>query len=254
MAFPKALRRPPSPRLVYVSSWLKCHHPAVFGLRAGSTRSPMGFYAPAQIVARRARATNVEVRPVDINTSVWDNTLEEREDGTLALRLGFRNIDGFKEKDWAEAILAHRGQGYDSLEGLWRRASSRPAGPEETRRCRRLPLRWGSTGARRCGRCDGCPTTSRCRSLPPRRVARTGQRTRCGAPENAARRTCGGRLPDDAAVAQGASDEASFARALPRRAGPVPAPRPMPPAMPPSSRWQAWCWCASGRARATPSS
>jgi len=108
-------------KLVYVSSWLKCHHPAVFACALLNSQ-PMGFYAPAQIV-RDAREHDVEVRPVDINTSVWDNTLEEREDGTLALRLGFRNIDGFKEKDWAEAILAHRGQGYDSLEGLWRRAA-----------------------------------------------------------------------------------------------------------------------------------
>ncbi|NMG40807.1 DNA polymerase III subunit alpha [Chelativorans sp. ZYF759] len=107
-------------KLVYVSSWLKCHHPAVFACALLNSQ-PMGFYAPAQIV-RDAREHDVEVRPVDINSSVWDNTLEKREDNTLALRLGFRNIDGFKEKHWAEAILAHRGDGYDSLEGLWRRA------------------------------------------------------------------------------------------------------------------------------------
>jgi len=108
-------------KLVYVSSWLKCHHPAVFACALLNSQ-PMGFYAPAQIV-RDAREHDVELRPVDINASVWDNTLEARGDGTLALRLGFRNIDGFKEKDWAEAILAHRGDGYDSLEGLWRRAA-----------------------------------------------------------------------------------------------------------------------------------
>ena len=107
-------------KLVYVSSWLKCHHPAVFACALLNSQ-PMGFYAPAQIV-RDAREHDVEVRPVDVNESAWDNTLEKREDGTLALRLGFRNIDGFREEDWAGEIVRHRGQGYDSLEGLWRRA------------------------------------------------------------------------------------------------------------------------------------
>ena len=108
-------------KLVYVSSWLKCHHPAVFACALLNSQ-PMGFYAPAQIV-RDAREHDVEVRPVDMNESAWDNTLEKRKDGTLALRLGFRNIDGFREEDWAGPIVRHRGEGYDSLEELWRRAS-----------------------------------------------------------------------------------------------------------------------------------
>ena len=108
-------------KLVYVSSWLKCHHPAVFACALLNSQ-PMGFYAPAQIV-RDAREHDVEVRPVDVNASDWDNTLEKREDGTLALRLGFRNIDGFREEDWAGPIVRHRGEGYGSLEELWRRAS-----------------------------------------------------------------------------------------------------------------------------------
>ncbi len=60
--------------LVYVSSWLKCHYPAAFA--AGLLNSqPMGFYAPAQIV-RDAREHGVEVLPVDVNFSAWDNALE----------------------------------------------------------------------------------------------------------------------------------------------------------------------------------
>ncbi|MFN4271733.1 MAG: error-prone DNA polymerase [Aliihoeflea sp.] len=108
-------------KLVYVSSWLKCHHPAVFACALLNSQ-PMGFYAPAQIV-RDAREHDVEVRPVDVNESAWDNTLERRGDGALALRLGFRNIDGFREADWAGAIIRHRGEAYGSLEELWRRAS-----------------------------------------------------------------------------------------------------------------------------------
>jgi error-prone DNA polymerase len=60
--------------LVYVSSWLKCHHPDVF-CAALLNSQPMGFYAPAQIV-RDAIEHGVEVRPVDVNLSDWDNGLE----------------------------------------------------------------------------------------------------------------------------------------------------------------------------------
>ena len=61
--------------LAYVSSWLKCHHPDAFAC-ALLNAQPMGFYAPAQIV-RDAREHGVEVRPVDVNASGWDNSLEE---------------------------------------------------------------------------------------------------------------------------------------------------------------------------------
>ncbi len=81
--------------LVYVSAWLKCHHPAAFAAALLNSQ-PMGFYAPAQIV-RDAREHGVEVRGVDVNASGWDCTLE----GGAVLRLGFRVIDGFREA-WAE--------------------------------------------------------------------------------------------------------------------------------------------------------
>jgi error-prone DNA polymerase len=107
-------------RLVYVSSWIKCHHPAVFA--AGILNSqPMGFYAPAQLV-RDAIEHGVEVRDVDINASDWDCTLEKREDGSHALRLGFRQMDGFRQA-WAEALSAARQAGpFRDLEDLARRA------------------------------------------------------------------------------------------------------------------------------------
>ncbi|MCX7899328.1 MAG: error-prone DNA polymerase, partial [Methylocystis sp.] len=75
-------------KLVYISSWLKCHHPAIFAC-ALLNAQPMGFYAPAQIV-RDAREHGVDVRAVDVNFSDWDNTLERGDEGALALRLGFR--------------------------------------------------------------------------------------------------------------------------------------------------------------------
>ncbi len=105
--------------LVYASAWLKCHHPAVFACALLNSQ-PMGFYAPAQIV-RDAREHGVVVRPVCVNASFWDNTLEADGRGGLALRLGFRQIKGLKEEDglW---IAAARGNGYPDIETLWRRA------------------------------------------------------------------------------------------------------------------------------------
>ncbi len=107
-------------RLVYVSAWMKCHHPVVFAAALLNSQ-PMGFYAPAQLV-RDAREHGVEVRPIDAGHSHWDCTLERRADGTLALRLGLRQITGFREV-WAEAIVAARGSGrFRDLEDLARRA------------------------------------------------------------------------------------------------------------------------------------
>jgi error-prone DNA polymerase len=106
-------------RLVVVSSWIKCHHPAVFAC-ALLNAQPMGFYAPAQIV-RDAREHGVPVRPVDVNHSAWDNTLERTAEGVLALRLGFRQIEGFRE-DWARTLAARRGRAVLSIEELARRS------------------------------------------------------------------------------------------------------------------------------------
>ena len=82
--------------IAYASSWLKCWHPDVF-CAALLNAQPMGFYAPAQIV-RDAVDHGVEVRPVDINASRWDCTLEPTDDdGRLAVRLGFRMVAGLQE-------------------------------------------------------------------------------------------------------------------------------------------------------------
>ncbi|AWD23629.1 error-prone DNA polymerase [Fuscovulum blasticum] len=110
-------------RLVYISAWLKCHHPAIFTC-ALLNAQPMGFYAPAQLV-RDARDHGVEVRPVSVNHSAWDCTLELRPDGALALRLGFRQIKGLRTED-ADWIVAARGNGYPDVESLWRRAGVAP--------------------------------------------------------------------------------------------------------------------------------
>ncbi|MFL5265679.1 MAG: error-prone DNA polymerase [Stellaceae bacterium] len=105
--------------LVYISAWIKKHHPAAFACALLNSQ-PMGFYAPAEIV-RDACDHDVEVRHVDANHSDWDNALERSQDGSLALRLGFRQVGGFGEA-WADQLVAVRGNGYSDMDDLIRRA------------------------------------------------------------------------------------------------------------------------------------
>ena len=110
--------------LVYASAWIKKHHPGIFACALLNSQ-PMGFYAPAQIV-RDAREHGVRVLPPCINASTWDNRMEEAADGTLALRLGFRQIRGLAEEEgmW---VVAARGNGYQAVQDVWRRAGVGPA-------------------------------------------------------------------------------------------------------------------------------
>lgn len=114
-------------RLVYVSSYLKCHHPDVFACALLNSQ-PMGFYAPAQIVDM-ARRAGVTVLPVDVNYSAWDNTLEPVSPGVFALRLGLRQVSGFKQAD-AEALVAARTRPFDNVEDLRRRTRIHKRGME----------------------------------------------------------------------------------------------------------------------------
>ena len=112
--------------LVYVSSWLKCYYPDVFAC-ALLNSMPMGFYQPAQIVID-ARNHNVDVRPVDINHSNWDNKLEKTEGfltpsprgegrGEAALRLGFRQVKGLREED-IKVLTSARTKKFSSIHEL----------------------------------------------------------------------------------------------------------------------------------------
>jgi len=93
-------------QLVYVSSWLKHFHPDAFCCGLLNSQ-PMGFYAPAQIVGD-ARKNGVEVREIDVSFSHAQNTLEQATGKYHAVRLGFRQIDGFKWKDVDEERLKRR--------------------------------------------------------------------------------------------------------------------------------------------------
>ncbi len=103
--------------LVYASAWIKCHYPEVF-CAAILNSQPMGFYQPAQLV-RDAREHGVEVKPVDVNYSSWDCTLEPASDGgeRLAVRLGFRQVQGLN-KDELQKLVDARGNGFASVERL----------------------------------------------------------------------------------------------------------------------------------------
>ncbi|HEY2750172.1 error-prone DNA polymerase [Phenylobacterium sp.] len=102
--------------LVYASAWVKRHHPDAFCASLLNSQ-PMGFYQPAQLV-RDAKEHGVEVRPPDIIASDWDCTLEPPDDPRTphrALRLGFRQIKGFKRQE-AEDFMKARALGLTTLE------------------------------------------------------------------------------------------------------------------------------------------
>jgi error-prone DNA polymerase len=109
-------------RLVYVSAWIKYYYPGIFAASLLNSQ-PMGFYAPAQIISM-AKGHGVQILPIDVNHSDWDNAVvtdatASTKEG-LALRLGLRQIDGFSEA-WATGMTA--AGPFSSIEDLARRAN-----------------------------------------------------------------------------------------------------------------------------------
>ena len=107
--------------LVYVSAWIKKHHPAAFAAALLNSQ-PMGFYAPAEIV-RCAREHEVHgagarCRLQRLGFARWNAT----QTAMLCLRLGLRQIDGFREDD-AHAIMDERGYGYRDFADFARRTA-----------------------------------------------------------------------------------------------------------------------------------
>ena len=186
--------------LVYASAWIKCRYPDAFAAALLNSQ-PMGFYAPAQIV-RDAQDHGVAVRPVDVNCSSWDCTLEPGPvaaqrlhmrhaamktdvQANHALRLGFRQISGFSQDD-GETIERTRGAGFDSIRDLWLRTRLQPAALErlaEADAFRSLGLDrrdalWAVRALRRTGDKDDLPLFARAAmpqqepdvALPPMRL------------------------------------------------------------------------------------
>ena len=105
--------------LVYASAWIKCHYPDAF-ICALLNAQPMGFYSPAQLVAE-AKRSGVEVRPIDINNSQWDCSLESTGHSRHALRLGMRQVKGLKRYE-AERLTASRHIAYQDINDLIRKS------------------------------------------------------------------------------------------------------------------------------------
>jgi error-prone DNA polymerase len=103
--------------LVYISAWIKYHYPDIFAAALLNSQ-PMGFYAPAQIIGDASKH-GIEIRPLDINHSHWDNSLEPNGN-RHALRLGFRQAKGLSQ-EIAEIITGQRIGGYRHMNDFQRR-------------------------------------------------------------------------------------------------------------------------------------
>ncbi|MNK65880.1 Error-prone DNA polymerase [compost metagenome] len=104
----------------YVGAWLKCHYPAEFTC-ALLNSLPMGFYSPSTLI-EDARRHGVEVRPIAIQQSQWDCTLEANEGG-FAIRMGLRFVKGLSGSDWQRIEAAASASAFMSLEDVVRRAA-----------------------------------------------------------------------------------------------------------------------------------
>ncbi len=102
--------------LVYVSCWLKRHTPAAF-TAALLNSQPMGFYSASQLV-QDLRRHGVEVRPVDVNRSGWDCSLERSPDGAACLRLGLRLVKGLSEEAGRRIESTRPGVGFSRTQEL----------------------------------------------------------------------------------------------------------------------------------------
>ncbi len=108
--------------ITYVSCWLKCHEPAAFTCALLNSQ-PLGFYTANQLV-QDARRHGIEVRPVDVRFSEWDSMLEPHaETAQPALRLGLREINGFKVADAARLVTARAVRAFADVHDLCRRAA-----------------------------------------------------------------------------------------------------------------------------------
>ncbi len=83
--------------IAYVTAWLRCHHPAAF-LCAMLDAQPMGFYA-ASTLLEDARRHGVAARPIDVNHSRWECSLERTSNGDLAVRMGLGYVSGLSRFD-----------------------------------------------------------------------------------------------------------------------------------------------------------
>jgi len=132
--------------LAYVSSWIKCHEPAIY-LAAMLNSQPMGFYGPSQLV-QDAKRHGVDVRPIDVRWSDWDCTLEKRDDDVPqpAVRLGLRMVQSLAKESGERLVHARAKRPFDDTEDLARRAD---LGAHELQALARADALLGLAGHRR---------------------------------------------------------------------------------------------------------
>ena len=105
--------------IVYASAWIKFHYPAIFKCALLNSQ-PMGFYSVNQIITD-AKNHGVKIRPVCINNSLWDNTIEHDKTNNLVLRIGFRQIKGLS-KSIIKKVISVRKSGFQSVYDVWVRS------------------------------------------------------------------------------------------------------------------------------------
>ena len=91
--------------LAYASSYLKCHYQEAFYVALLNSQ-PMGFYSPHALL-QSAKREGSTIKPISLNQSHWDVTIEADEPGVRAIRLGFRLVHGLS-KQGAEKLISYR--------------------------------------------------------------------------------------------------------------------------------------------------
>ncbi len=167
--------------LVYASTWLKVHHPAAFAAALINSQ-PMGFYSPASIV-RDAQKHGVQARPVRVDHSLWDCTLEPihpEPNETQAMRLGFRLVKGLRRESASSIVAARVEAAFTGIDDFVERTALRrdevevlaeAGGLEGLLDCRREAL-WRARAPREQGLFAGRTIESKRRMGLPKVTAR----------------------------------------------------------------------------------
>lgn len=109
--------------IAYASAYFKVKYLAAFTC-AILNNQPMGFYMPAVLV-KDAQRHGLRVRPIDIQMSDWECTIEHDEDGELSLRLGLGYAKGLRQQSGESIGNARRCGGlFCSMEDLVARIPS----------------------------------------------------------------------------------------------------------------------------------
>lgn len=111
--------------IAYASAWLKVHHPAAF-YTALLNQWPLGFYHPSTLI-RDAQRHGIEVRPIDVNHSLWECSIEKAEDGRMAVRVGLKYVKGLSQATGTKIVSERQEGPYIGVLDLSRRTNASKA-------------------------------------------------------------------------------------------------------------------------------